>query len=201
MPELFLEKLQRVVAVQSEDPDAGFRLAWEADTEPAEYVSAEGLLTYPLPFPAGWIADSLARFDRSFRYAMRSVERERSVLALYEGHARLPPLQNGFIIETFEAGSIGIRGVSSNDIYKFLQSKPVVFIGGLVLILGVLHLDPHIEFGEDSPEPPRVKVSQRVVNEPEIKIVINVDGQYVPIRCQPRLAELDPDHRRRQRGR
>jgi hypothetical protein len=162
-------------------------------------VSVEGLLAYPLPFPAGWIADSLARFDRSFRYAMRSVDRGESVSALYHRHARLPPPQQGFIIETFEAGSIRLRGISSNDIYRFLQSKPVVFVGGVITALGLLSLEPHIEFGSDSPAPPRATVSQRVVNEPEFKIVINVDGEYVPIRCQPRLADFDPDQSGRRR--
>jgi hypothetical protein len=190
MPEGLIENLQRYVALQAEDPDAAFRLAWQSDREPAERVSAEGLLAYPLPFQAGWIADSLARFDRSFRYAMRSVDRGESVVALYERHARLPPLRQGFIIETFEAGSIRLRGISSDDIYSFLQSRPVVFIGGLITALGLLHLEPHIEFGDDAP-PPRVTVSQKVVNEPEFKIVINVDGQYVPIQCRPRLADIE----------
>jgi hypothetical protein len=77
----------------------------------AELAAVEGLLAYPLPFPAGWIADPLARFDRSFRYAMRSVERREPVVALYVRHARLPPLRQGFVIETFE-GRLRIRGAA-----------------------------------------------------------------------------------------
>jgi hypothetical protein len=191
VPELFLENLWRVAAVQAEDPDAAFRLAWQVDKEPAEHVSVEGLLAYPLPFPAGWIADWLARLDRSFRYAMRSVDRGRSVVDLSQRHARLPPLQQGFIIETVEAGSIRLGGVSSDDIQRFLQSKPVVFVGGLITALGLLHLEPHIEFGDHAAAPPPVTVSQKVVNKPEFRIVINVDGQYVPIQCRPRVPEVE----------
>lgn len=140
MPERFLENLQRVAAIQAEDAAAAFRLAWQVDSEPAERVSVEGLLAYPLPFQAGWIADSLARFDRSFRYAMRSVDRGKSVVELYQQHARLPPLREGFIIETFEPGSLRLRGLSSDDIYRFLQSKPVVYLGGFITDSSTLSL-------------------------------------------------------------
>jgi hypothetical protein len=197
VPDGFFEKVQRVAA--AEDPYGAFRLAWDVDSEPAESVWAGGVLAYPLPFPAGLIADSLARFDRSFRYAMRSVERAEPVIALYERHARLPEVRAGFIIETVEAGSIRLRGISSDDIYRFLQSKPVVFVTGVIAALAILGLEPHLEFGSDAPAPPRIDVSQRVVNDPEFKIVISVDGEQVPIRCLPPVAEFDPDHPRGRR--
>jgi hypothetical protein len=63
---------------------------------------------------------------------MRSVEVGESVPVLYQRHASLSAVGDGFIIETFEAGSVRFRGVSSNEIYRFLQSKPVVFVGSVV---------------------------------------------------------------------
>ena len=129
-----------------------------------------------------------------------AVEAGEPVVELYERHARLAEVRQGFIIETFEAGSIRLRGFSSDDMYRLLQSKPVVFVGGVLTALAILGLNPHLEFGDD-PEPvaPRICSSPRFVNQPEFTVVINVDGEVVPIRCHPRLTDTDPDPRRRRR--
>lgn len=178
----------QVEALLDADPAEWRALVERERPGEASSVDVHIQLVFPDRYQVAWLGEYLDRVDEAFRLAIHAAEQgidPRQIRA-----SRVGPQDGLFLVDVRHASPLKFFARVGDPIDKVATSKPVTYVGALTMALGLVGLEPHVQFGHkpDSetsitqPAPPPQVVN---VNKPVFIIVIQVDGQPVHIQCQP----------------